>query len=138
MIREHHLRVERTARYATVGEPGESVRELWIACHGFGQLASRFLRPFESFAAEGRMVAAPEALNRFYLDRPTEVADAARLAGAPVTLVVGEYDATVPPADVEVEARRLEAAGIPCDVVRYPGGHAVHAATLGRLVEARS
>lgn len=78
MIREHHLRVERTARYATAGEPGPGVRELWIACHGFGQLASRFVRSLEPFASEERIVAAPEALNRFYLDPPTTPADAAR------------------------------------------------------------
>lgn len=78
VIREHHLRVERTARYAMLGEPGPAVRELWIACHGYGQLAARFLRPFEAVADPARVVAAPEALSRFYVDPPASVADAAR------------------------------------------------------------
>ena len=61
-----------------IGEPGPAVRELWIACHGYGQLAARFLRPFEALADAARVIAAPEALNRFYVAPPASVADAAR------------------------------------------------------------
>ena len=42
--REHHLTVPRSARYAVLGEPGPHVRTLWIAIHGYGQLAARFAR----------------------------------------------------------------------------------------------
>jgi predicted esterase len=37
-------------------------------CHGFAQLASRFLRRFEPLARQHRIIVAPEALNRFYID----------------------------------------------------------------------
>ena len=72
---EHHLAVTRTARYFTVGgndEDGEdatALRELWIVCHGYGQLAARFLEPFVPLAAPWRRIVAPEGLSRFYLDR---------------------------------------------------------------------
>jgi predicted esterase len=70
MRREHHLPVSRTARYFTLGEPGDALRELWFVCHGYGQLAGRFVRHFESVASAERMIVAPEALSRFYVETP--------------------------------------------------------------------
>ena len=70
MRREHHLPVSRTARYFTIGEPGEALRELWIVCHGYGQLAGRFVRHFEPIAGPERLIVAPEALSRFYVEQP--------------------------------------------------------------------
>lgn len=67
-MKEYHLAVERTARLAVVGERGPDVRDIVIACHGFGQLAHRFARPFESLARPDRLIVAPEALSRYYLD----------------------------------------------------------------------
>src|ERR1700712_346919 len=68
MRREHHLPVSRTARYFTTAEPHAGVRELWFVCHGYGQLAGRFIRHFESIAAPDRLIVAPEALSRFYVE----------------------------------------------------------------------
>jgi predicted esterase len=65
---QEHLTTTRTARIALLGDATPVVRELWIACHGFGQLAHRFLKPFTAVAAPHRLIVAPEALNRFYLD----------------------------------------------------------------------
>jgi predicted esterase len=64
----HHLAVRRTARLVTLGQPGPAVREVWIALHGYGQLADRFVRRFEPLDDRSRYIIAPEALNRFYLD----------------------------------------------------------------------
>lgn len=69
---EHHLTVSRTARYFSAGGEGngaEAVRDLWIVCHGYGQLAAKFLEPFVPLAAPWRRIVAPEGLSRFYLDR---------------------------------------------------------------------
>ena len=66
-IGERHLRVQRTARLFFLGEPGKDTRELWIACHGYGQLASSFAVALEALRSEERVVVAPEALSRFYL-----------------------------------------------------------------------
>jgi predicted esterase len=65
--REHHLTVERTARYCTLGEPGDRVREVWFACHGYGQLAHYFIRHFAALDDGTRLIVAPEALSRFYV-----------------------------------------------------------------------
>lgn len=70
--RVHHLEVPRTARYYTVGgEENAPVHAVWLALHGYGQLAEYFVRPFAAHAA-GRLVVAPEALSRFYLPAPND------------------------------------------------------------------
>ena len=61
----HHLRVQRTARYYTLGE-SISPRTVWIVLHGYGQLAADFIRYFADLASEEALVVAPEALNRYY------------------------------------------------------------------------
>jgi len=63
---EQHLSVTRTARYWMLG--GEAAGEVWLVCHGYGQLAQRFIRRFESIADSDCCIVAPEALSRFYLD----------------------------------------------------------------------
>lgn len=66
--REHHLAVERTARYWTLGGgDDESPGEIWFVLHGYKQLARRFLRRFEAVASSHRLVVAPEGLSRFYV-----------------------------------------------------------------------
>ena len=66
--REAHLTVPRTARYWTLGEPGPGLRQVWIACHGYGQLAASLIRWLGPLASAERLVVAPEALSRFYLN----------------------------------------------------------------------
>lgn len=68
MLHEHHLTVPRTARYYLMGEAAPGVRDVWIVCHGYAQLAAEFIRDFEPLRAAGRLVVAPEALSRFYLE----------------------------------------------------------------------
>lgn len=70
MMREHHIAVTRTARYYTLGDPDGQPLELWYVCHGYAQLASRFLRRFVPLDDGSRLIVAPEALSRFYVDRP--------------------------------------------------------------------
>lgn len=67
---ERHLQVHRTARYYVVGEPGERTRDVWVACHGYGQLAESFADALAALSGETRLVVAPEALSRFYLAEP--------------------------------------------------------------------
>ena len=80
--REHHLRVTRTARYVTLGRPHAGLRQVWIVCHGHGQLAARFIRHFLPLAHPSRLIVAPEALSRFYLDPVSSGAAADRRVGA--------------------------------------------------------
>ena len=67
-MNEHSLTVPRTARFYTLGKPSENVQDLWIVCHGYGQLARYFLRHFQVLDNGRTLVVAPEALSRFYLD----------------------------------------------------------------------
>lgn len=61
------LRVPRTARIATLGSPPDAA-EWWIVLHGYGQLATDFIEPFEAVTTPDRCIVAPEALSRFYID----------------------------------------------------------------------
>ena len=64
----HHISVRRTARYAVIGEPGPHIRDVWLVCHGHAQLAKKFIERFRPIQAAHRLIVAPEALNRYYLE----------------------------------------------------------------------
>lgn len=64
--RAHRLQVSRSARCFALG--GEAAREAWVLLHGYGRLAARFLGFFRPLASPERLLVAPEALSRFYLD----------------------------------------------------------------------
>jgi predicted esterase len=67
----HHIRVQRTARYYTLGgAPGVATKHLWFVLHGYGQLAGDFVRFFGDLAGDDSMVVAPEAMNRYYTVNP--------------------------------------------------------------------
>ena len=68
MPTEWTLPVSRTARYATLGTFDSSVRDCWVVCHGYGQLAAEFVTEFEPLRVSGRLIVAPEGLSRFYLE----------------------------------------------------------------------
>ena len=67
-MQEHHVTVRRTARYYTLGPTESEVAQVWIVCHGFAQLAGRFMRHFAPLDDGTRLIVAPEALNRFYVE----------------------------------------------------------------------
>jgi predicted esterase len=72
-MQEHHVAVRRSARFYSVGEPGPATRQVWFVCHGYGQLAARFLEKLRVLDDGRRYLVAPEGLSRFYLsDSPTE------------------------------------------------------------------
>ena len=67
-VATHAIVVPRTARYCTIGPTHGFPRELWFVCHGYGQLAPRFIRQFAPLDDGTRLIVAPEGLSRFYLD----------------------------------------------------------------------
>ena len=77
---EEHIAISRSARMYLFGDV-TAAREVWIVCHGYAQLASRFIGSFECIAAPHRLIVAPEGLHRFYLD-PVAVPAAKRRVGA--------------------------------------------------------
>ncbi len=81
-VGEHHLAVTRTARYCTLGDAAAPASDIWIVCHGFAQLARAFIEEFRVISGPGRLIVAPEALNRFYLNRDGGRAGASARVGA--------------------------------------------------------
>ena len=71
-MQEHRVAVTRRARYFTLGATNP-VEQVWFACHGYGQLAARFLEKLRALDDGHRYLVAPEGLSRFYLsERPEE------------------------------------------------------------------
>ena len=68
MIESHHMKVERTAHYYTIGQATAETKYLLLACHGYGQLADHFIRKFDVLARPDTLIVAPEGLSRFYWD----------------------------------------------------------------------
>ena len=65
---EHKIKVERTARYYTLGELNENTKSVWFVIHGYGQLSQYFIKKFTQIADNETFIVAPEAPARFYLD----------------------------------------------------------------------
>lgn len=65
---EYRIKVERTARYYTLGELNENTKTIWFVVHGYGQLSQYFIRKFSSILDDETFIVAPEAPSRFYLD----------------------------------------------------------------------
>lgn len=78
----HHLRVQRTARYYTLGGSSAAPRTIWFVIHGYGQLAGDFIRYFADLASSDTLIVAPEAMNRFYLVSPDKAPARDRPVGA--------------------------------------------------------
>ena len=58
-MREHHVQTVRSARFYTLGEMDDRVTDVWLVCHGYGQLAGEFMRSFERITDPLRLIVAP-------------------------------------------------------------------------------
>jgi len=72
-MESHQILFEKTAHYYTLGTPGKHVQHFIIACHGYGQLAERFVQKFNQLDLSKTFVLAPEGLSRFYWDNKNNV-----------------------------------------------------------------
>ena len=122
-IIEHHLPVTRTARYCTLGGTAPRVDDVWIVCHGFGQLAREFAEEFRPIARPGRLIVAPEALNRFYLNSEGGRAGASARVGA--TWMTREDRLT----EIDDYVRYLD--DLLREVLRGQSAHGVRVSALG-------
>ena len=127
MIKHHKIPVTRTAHYYTLGTPGKHIKRLWIVAHGYGQLASTFIRRFEGLDDGTTLIIAPEALSKFYWgtftgkvvaswmtsgDRLDEIADYTNYLQA-------VYDTFVPQLAADVEITLLGFSQGSATVVRW-------------------
>lgn len=107
MATEHHLTIQRTARYYTLGELTRQTRNIWFCLHGFGQLAQYFSRKFTDLVDEQTFIVVPEGLSRSYLngdyqrvgaswmtreDRDHEIADFLAYLNALYDLILTGHD----------------------------------------------
>jgi predicted esterase len=60
------ITIPKTARFATLGQPTNALKQVWYVFHGYGQLASNFLQEFAYIADGSRYFIALEGLSRFY------------------------------------------------------------------------
>ena len=89
--REEHIEIARSARIFILADV-EAPADVWIVCHGYGQLASRFITHFEDIATPDRSIVAPEGLHRFYLDPPPAPARKRRVGATWMTRLDRETD----------------------------------------------
>ncbi len=158
MATEWTLPVSRTARYSTLGTFDSSVRDCWVVCHGYGQLAAGFVTEFIQARTEndalrvtamgfsqgtaticrwvgrGSVRPARVVLWGGPLLPDEELAEVAeRLAETRFTLVVGTRDRYVGAAALQREIGRFKAFRIPHDVITFDGGHRLDGGILRHL-----
>lgn len=68
-MQQKKIKIPKTARYFLLGEPTEEITTVWFVCHGYGQLASYFIRNFEMLETKQTLIVAPEGLHRFYWEK---------------------------------------------------------------------
>jgi predicted esterase len=61
-----HIQVTKTARCATHGALHANTRYIWVVLHGYAQLATDFIEPFESLNPDENFVISVEGFSRFY------------------------------------------------------------------------
>lgn len=67
-MEEKYLNFEIKARYIQSGALNANTENIWIVLHGYGQLASYFLKNFKILESSTTCLIAPEGLSRFYLN----------------------------------------------------------------------
>jgi predicted esterase len=65
---KNEILVTKKASYYSSQKPSQSINQVWIICHGYGQLAEYFLEWFTPVFSEKTLIVAPEGLHRFYIN----------------------------------------------------------------------
>ena len=65
---QHDLNFTFKAHYHTLGKRSNDTRQIWFVLHGYGQLATYFIRKFSALEQKNIQVIAPEGLSHFYLE----------------------------------------------------------------------
>lgn len=67
-INETHLSFITSHPVYTMNELTDQTKNVWIACHGYGQLARFFVKRFDVLDPTENFIVAPQGLSRFYSD----------------------------------------------------------------------
>lgn len=65
-MEKQKIKVEKTARYFTHGKREPHIKVVLFVCHGYAQIANKFLKKFEPAFRDDLFIVAPEGLHRFY------------------------------------------------------------------------
>lgn len=66
MIKEQHIKIQVETPFYTLNELGDKTEHVWLVFHGYGQLASYFLKKFEILDSNKHFIIAPQGLSKFY------------------------------------------------------------------------
>lgn len=61
------VQIDYQASYCTWGTLGPATQRIWVACHGYGQLAGYFIKKFARLDPAAHYVIAPQGLSKHYL-----------------------------------------------------------------------
>ncbi len=64
---QHHIKISIKASYYTLNELTAKTERVWLAFHGYGQLAEFFIKKFEGLDPEKNFIIAPQGLSKYYL-----------------------------------------------------------------------
>ena len=65
---QKHLQVPIQLPYYTYGSLTPATKNIWMVCHGQGQLAEYFLKKFEVLDSSENFVIAPQGVSKYYLN----------------------------------------------------------------------
>lgn len=63
----HFIETIQKLRIESVGDLNENTTNIWLALHGYGQLAEYFKRHFIPLSHQGRVFVVPQGAHKFYL-----------------------------------------------------------------------
>lgn len=70
---EHNVDFNISAPYSTLNNLTKETTDIWIVCHGFGQMSKHFIRRFDIYDSDTNFIIALQGLSRFYFDQYQKV-----------------------------------------------------------------
>jgi len=61
------INIQINTSYHTLNELTEHTKNIWVVCHGYGQLAEYFIQKFACLPPQENFIIAPQALSKFYI-----------------------------------------------------------------------
>ncbi len=120
-MREHHLKVRRTARYVTLGPTYGNAVALVFAFHGYGQLAASFATALAPIDDGARTIIVPEGLSRHYRDATSGEVGASWMTREDREHEIGDYVAYL---DAVFDAVSEGGDSRPTDIIGFSQGSA--------------
>ncbi|MFY0652601.1 MAG: hypothetical protein JXQ96_11235 [Cyclobacteriaceae bacterium] len=70
---QEHVSFTFKAPFVTLNSITPNTRHIWIVCHGYAQMAERFIQKFSILDPNENFILAPQGLSRFYFDTYTKI-----------------------------------------------------------------